>query len=111
MHMTKKTILWTISLIILGIATAYGTLYYLQWRDKKLWEKQEQEQQQIQEEQKELTDEQFLNSLANPEYKDKEITSEDIKSLESLKSEIKLLSEEEKAKELEFLESLKAPIK
>lgn len=104
--MNKKTILWTISLIILGIATAYGTLYYLQWKDEKRFEELRKELE-TEEIQKEMTPEEILNSLSNPEYKNKETMAEDIKNLESLKSEIKPLSDEEKAKELELLKSLK----
>ncbi len=37
--MNKKTILWTIFLIIIGSLTAYGTLYYLKWRDEQQWKK------------------------------------------------------------------------
>lgn len=107
--MNKKIIFWIISIIILGIATFYGVLYYLKWQDKEVLEKLEESK--TTETRKELTEEEFLNSLANQAYKDRETTSEDIKNLESLKSEIKPLSEEEKVKELEFLESLKAPIK
>lgn len=93
-------------IIILGLAAAYSTLRYLEYRDKKTLEKlKESKPSEIQEE---LTEEQFLDSLANPEYKYREITVQDIKGLESLKSEPKPISEEERIKELEYLESLKA---
>lgn len=107
--MNKKTILWSISIIILGSFVTYGTLSLLRYFDFRQQPKEKQKETGT--EQKELTEEEFLNSLANSKYKEKEITAEDIKNLESLKSEIKPLSEEEKAKELEFLGSLKAPIK
>lgn len=61
--MSKKTILWTISLVILGIATAYGALYYLQWRDKQLWEKQNQEKQEA--EQEKLNKESATENMPN----------------------------------------------
>lgn len=106
MHMNKKTILWTISLIILGIATVYGTLYYLQWRDKELWEKQKQKEQgEIKE--RELTQEEIeLNNLRqeaekrlNPETGEliQTETKEQSKKLESTRIEAEKRLEPKKA--------------
>lgn len=105
--LNKKTILWTIAIIILGLATIYDTLYYLQRRDEKAWEKMLEEKRVEDHQHPELTRIEKLDQMASKE----ELTIDEIqrrqKILDDLSSQtpqtLTPVSDAERIKRLESM--------